>query len=113
MVGGSVHSDLPGLKLLSGPQVCSGHRHGLHRWIISRLSRNLDDEEWILIFASVKRSDVVGFMTLNLDHRTSFRSRIIAIAGEPISNEHRKTQRHNILCCPLDVHRLEKRCILG
>jgi hypothetical protein len=29
-----------------------------------RLSRNLDDEEWILIFASVKRTDFVGFMPI-------------------------------------------------
>jgi len=28
---------------------------------------------------------------------------IIEIAEEPISNEHRKTQKHNILCCPPDV----------
>jgi hypothetical protein len=48
------------------------------------LSRNLDDEEWILIFALVKRTDFVGFMTLNLARPTSFHSRIIEIAGEPI-----------------------------
>jgi len=28
-------------------------------------------------------------------------SRFIESAGEPISNKHRKTQRRNILCCPL------------
>jgi hypothetical protein len=51
-----------------------------------RLSRNLDDEGWILVCAPVRRADFIGFMTLNLAHPTSFCSRIIEIAGEPFQN---------------------------
>jgi hypothetical protein len=37
-----------------------------------RLSRNLDDEEWILIFASVKRTDFVGFMPNYIRHQVLY-----------------------------------------
>jgi hypothetical protein len=51
-----------------------------------RLSRNLDDEGWILVFDPVRRADFIEFMTLNLAHPTSFCSRIIEIAGAPFQN---------------------------
>jgi hypothetical protein len=35
------------------------------------------------LFDPVKKPDCIGFMALNLAHPTSFRPRIIKIAGEP------------------------------
>src|SRR5215831_1844608 len=63
----------------------------LARW--TGLSRNFDDEGWVLIIDPVKRTDFIGFVTLNLAHPTSFSSRIIEIAGEPRN----RTLRHSML----------------
>jgi hypothetical protein len=67
---------------------CTGNSDAEQLCRISWLSRNLDDEEWAFIFDSVERINLIGFMTSNLAHPTSFRSRIIEIAGEPKTSVH-------------------------
>jgi hypothetical protein len=59
------------------------------------LSRNLDDEEWILIFDAVKGVDLIG---MNPAHPTSFHSRIIESAGEP---EYWALNRNRFWLCQL------------
>ena len=72
--------------LLTALALCAGNFDAEQLCRISWLSRNLDDEGWILVFDWVRRADFIGFMTLNLAHPTSFCSRIIEIAGEPFQN---------------------------